>query len=454
MNDLRSRAKFFYNALDMDKPVGHGLDKLDVAALPQSLYIEQIHGNGQNDPVQQLADQIDFAASAGSYLFTGNRGTGKTTELLRLAKILDSYRCEVFYADLSEYLNLTQRIEVSDFLIAVLGALSEKVHGRFGEKVAGRGYFERIRDFLYSEVSFTEVKFGAGGVDLKAALSQNPTFKETLQQKTRGHIETLVKQAREFVLEVVDQVRRACNDPDRKVVLIIDSVERLRGVGDAKDVHEVFKSAETLFSAHAEKLRFTGLNIVYTVPPYLQALAGSLGSYYAGGRVYSLPSVHIYEGCPVDGAAPKVDNNDGPQKMLDVVEARYPDWRDFFNEIQLRDLAQAAGGDLRDFFRMLRLAITRAPGLDQLPLNDTVLADAKAAVRNDMLPIAADDLDWLERVALTHKAALESLDNLPDFARLQQSKYLLHYRNGEDWWDIHPLLRDELRAHVNKRKPA
>ncbi len=454
MSDLRSRAKTFYNALDLEKPVGHGLDKLNVPALPQSLYIEQLHGNGLHDPVQQLADQIDFAESAGSYLFTGNRGTGKTTELLRLAKILDSYRCEVFYADLSEYLNLTQRIEVSDFLIAVLGALSEKVRERFGDEVAGRGYFERIGDFLQAEVNLTEMKFGAAGVDLKAALSQNPTFKETLQQKTRGHIEVLVKQAREFALEVVNKVRDACHDPDRKVVLIIDSVERLRGVGDAKDVHEVFKSAETLFSAHAEKLRFTGLNIVYTVPPYLQALAGSLGSYYAGGRVYSLPSVHIYEACPADGAVPKVDEQDGPQKMLAVVAARYPAWRDFFSEVQLRDLAQSAGGDLRDFFRMLRLAITRAPGLNQLPLSDAVIADAKAAVRNDMLPIAADDLDWLEKVALTHKAALESLDKLPDFARLQQSKYLLHYRNGEDWWDIHPLLRDELRAHVSKRPSA
>lgn len=453
MNDLRSRAKAFYNALDMDKPVGHGLDKLNVPALPQSLYIEQIHGNALHDPVQQLADQIDFAESAGSYLFTGNRGTGKTTELLRLAKILDSYRCEVFYADLSEYLNLNQRIEVSDFLIAIIGALSEKVRDRFNSDVAGRGYFERIGDFLRSEVKMTEMKFGAGGVDVKAALSQNPTFKETLQQKTRGHIEILVKQAREFVLEVLAHVRHACADPNRKVVLIIDSVERLRGMGDAKNVHEVFKSAETLFSAHAEKLRFMGLNIVYTVPPYLQAMAGSLGSYYAGGRVYSLPSVHIYEGCPAQGALPKIDTKDGPQKMLAVVEARYPDWRDFFTEPQLRDLAQAAGGDLRDFFRMLRLAITRAPSLGQLPLNDAALSDAKAAVRNDMLPIAADDLDWLEKVASTHKPALESLDKLPDFARLQQSKYLLHYRNGEDWWDIHPLLRDELQAHVAKRQP-
>ncbi|WP_054691859.1 hypothetical protein [Desulfosarcina cetonica] len=60
----------------------------------------------------------------------------------------------------------------------------------------------------------------------------------------------------------------------------------MHGVGDSKDVNEVFKSAETLFASHAEKLRFTGLNTVYTVPTYLPALAGGLGAYYAGGRIY------------------------------------------------------------------------------------------------------------------------------------------------------------------------
>ena len=110
----------------------------------------------------------------------------------------------------------------------------------------------------------------------------------------RGQVEQLVKQAREYALEASQWVRDARRSPDRKVVLIVDSVERLRGVGDSAQVREVFLSAETLFSSNADKLRFTGLNVVYTVPPYLQALAGGLGAYYSGGGICALPSVHIY----------------------------------------------------------------------------------------------------------------------------------------------------------------
>ncbi len=240
-------------------------------------------------------------------------------------------------------------------------------------------------------------------------------------------------------------VRRQRAHPNRKVVLIIDSMERLRGVGDADDVREVFKSAETLFSSHADKLRLPALNLVYTVPPYLSALAGALGSVYAGGRIYALPSVHIYQGCPAPGGEPEAHDG-GVDKMRDVVAKRYPAWKEFFSTEQLARLAQHSGGDLRDYLRMLRLAVARVVNLGQLPVPDALVGDAEDAVRGDMLPIADDDRDWLRKIMASHKPELPSLDALPDFARLQEGKYLLHYRNGEDWYDVHPLLRAEIRG--------
>ncbi len=445
MTDLRTRAKNFYNALDFNRPINFGLDDLIANGLDQSFYVENLHYDQDKDPIQELADQIDFAESAGSYLFTGNRGSGKTTELLRLATLLKELDCEVFYADMAEYLTLTQRIEVSDFLISMLGALSEKIAERFGGNPGRSGFFERVWALLQSEVSFTEVKLPAGPVEFKAALTQNPTFKEELQKKTRGIVERLVREARDFALEAVYYVRHQRVHPDRKVVLLVDSIERLRGVGDSANVREVFKSAETLFAAHADKLRFTALSIVYTVPPYLSALAGALGALYAGGRVYTLPSVHIYECCPEPGADP-VASVAGLAKMREIVGKRYADWPEFLTEAQLARLAQHSGGDLRDYFRMLRLIVTRAPRLARLPVPESSIADAEDAVRNDMLPIAADDREWLARIRATHKPELPNLDALPDFARLQEGKYLLHYRNGEDWYDVHPLLHDEVKA--------
>jgi hypothetical protein len=445
MSDLRTEAKTFFNALNFDKPIGFGGIELVEGALPHTLYEEGIHGDGDYDLIQDLADQIDFSESAGSYLFTGNRGTGKTTELLRLASLLEKCNCEVFFADMSEYLPLTQSIELSDFLISVLGAFSEKVDKRFGEQPGKPGFFARVWNFLQSDVQFDEIKLPAGPLEFKASLLQNPVFKEELQKRTRGHVEKLVKQARDYAIEAVGYIRSQRKDPNRKVVLIVDSVERLRGVGDTKDVREVFKSAETLFSSHSDKLRFTGLTVVYTVPPYLSALAGGLGAYYAGGRLYTLPSVHIYDCCPNAGVTPQ-PSDAGIKKMQAIIDRRHAGWKTFVSESQLQRLAQHSGGDLRDFFRMLRLIVTRAPRLPSLPVSDSVVADAEDAVRNDMLPIAAEDRTWLQKIATSHEAELKTLDSLPDFARLQEGKYVLNYRNGQDWYDIHPLLRGEING--------
>jgi hypothetical protein len=444
MTDVRAKAKAFYNALDFDRPISFG-DKPLVSAdrtQPESLYVESLHGgDGSVDPVIELADQLDFASSAGAYLFTGNRGTGKTTELMRLAKRLQDYGCEVFYVDLSEYLNLTQRVEITDFLMSVLGALSEKVSARFGEDVGSTGFFERAWAFLKTDVKLEATLTGGPG-ELKAALVQTPQFKDELQKRARGHVQTLVKKAREFALEVVELARKRRAAPDLKVVLIVDSVERLRGMGSSSEIGDVFKSVETLFGSHADQLRFTGLNVVYTIPPYLQALVGSLGALYAGGRIYALPSVHVYECCPEPGEAPQV-SNEGIDKLVAIVARRFAAHGEFFSDGQLRRLAQVSGGDLRDFFRMARLAITRAASAG-LPLTDAAIEHAEDAVRSDMLPIAADDREWLVRIAHSHAAELPNLDRLPELARLQEGKYVLQYRNGEDWYSVHPLLREEL----------
>ena len=126
--ELRQKTKVFYNALDWNKPVAFGDLKLVEETVSSDLYVKNLHGaeNG-NDRVSDLAFQIDLQDSAGSYLFTGNRGTGKTTELLRLARMLSDSGCEVLFADMGEYIDLASPLEPSDFLITLMGALSENV---------------------------------------------------------------------------------------------------------------------------------------------------------------------------------------------------------------------------------------------------------------------------------------------------------------------------------------
>lgn len=441
--ELRPKVKKCLNVLNSNQPVVFGNPPLIQSGRDASLYVKGLHG-GDSDLICNLATRIDLDEGGGTYLFSGNRGTGKTTELMRLADMLQRQGCEVFYVDMAEYMNLTSTVEITDFLISLLGGFSEKIDERFGSNSRSKGFFERIGRFLQSEVKVDGIDFKAGGdisATLKMSLHQDPDFKEKLQKGARGHVARLVQEARSFVADAVAAIR-SHGDKDRKIVLIVDSFERLRGRGDSKSVAEVFKSVETLFSGSADNLRFAPLYLVCTVPPYLSALTGSLAAYYSGGQIYMLPSVHVYEGLPQDGAEP-VRSDTGLESMLTIVAKRFSEWDEFFTREQLLRLAANSGGDLRDFFRMIELCIIEAL-YQPLPLPDKVIANAESALRNDM-PLSGDDKNRLKKIQEKHQGEWDNLDDLPNFARLIEGKYILNYRNGDNWFDVHPLLRKTLK---------
>ena len=184
------------------------------------------------------------------------------------------------------------------------------------------------------------------------------------------------------------------------------------------------------------------LHIVYTIPPYLTSLAPGLGRQLGGTLACTLPSVHVQT---------KDSNPDpnGLKIMRQLVEKRYPQWHAIFSEPQLDILAKASGGDLRDFFRLLRDALVKAarPGASGgIPVQATIIEQTINHIRREMLPIASRDKEWLCKIADNKKANLESIEELPDLARFFDTNLVLNYRNGDDWYDVHPLLKEEIKV--------
>ncbi|NTU43030.1 MAG: hypothetical protein HGA78_08250, partial [Nitrospirales bacterium] len=334
----QNHLRLFYNSL-RDEPL----------TPDNPFYVPYIEG--ENDLIAQLRTQILWSEAASVNLFTGQRGSGKSTELRRLKQMLEDEGCIVFLADMSEYIHLTKPIEITDFLISIMAALSERVTERFGRDVLSQGYWERLTKFLQTEVGINEMQLKGGPVEIKASLKDDPSFKELLQKGLRGHVARLVRQSQEFVTEVVEFIRRETRDADRKVVYLIDSVEQIRGVGS--EAEDVYKSVENLFSGHAGTLSFPLMHIVYTIPPFLIPLAPSIGARLGGGTVYSLPSVHIY-----DYRTREVDEK-GIAVMERILDKRCSRWRDVFDPLQLRRMALSSGGDLRDFFRLMKQCLVK-----------------------------------------------------------------------------------------------
>jgi energy-coupling factor transporter ATP-binding protein EcfA2 len=422
-NENTSKLEKFYNTLE-DKSID-----------PTNAYYYPFLEESNSDPIAELASRIKFSVSESVNLFSGQSGSGKSTELKRLKQILQQRGCEVFLLDMKEYMNLNTPVEVSDFLISIMTALSEKIEQRFEKAPAKRGYLERLDDFLKQEVNLDNmgVKIGVG--DIKASLKSDPTFKQRLQDSLQGHTAKIVSEAHLFAQEAVSFIRQKTNDNNKKVVLLIDSVEQIKGVG-VDNSEKVHKSVANLFSGHADGLKIPMLHIVYTIPPYLTALAPGVGRQLGGAMACTLPSIHVQN---KDNSIDKK----GLKIMQTLIFKRYPQWKQLFTPDQLDLLAKASGGDLRDFFRLIQTSLVKTG--NTLPILDLVIDQAQNHLRREMMPIANDDRQWLREIEANKKANLETIEKLPDLARFFDTKVVLNYRNGDDWYGVHPLLKDEIK---------
>ena len=423
--EIRTKLRSFNNNL------------IDVPLEPdERRYVPYLEKGPASDPICELFTKISWSEAATVNLVSGQRSTGKSTDLRRLRKLLSDDGCIVFLCDMHDYINMTTPIEITDFFISIMGALSEEFARKYEKNPIQESYWERITNFLNTEVKITDLTLesGIGGskLGIKASLKNDPTFRSQLQQNLRGHVARLVQEARDFAASVVQKVREIEGDPDKKVVYLIDSVEHIRGVG--QDAKLVYSTVENLFSAPAESLHFDLLHVVYTIPPYLTPLAPGLGRYLGGGMVCYLPSVHILNR---DGSP---DEN-GLATMRQIVEGRYAEWGDVFSRDQLDQMALSTGGDFREFFRFIRGTLLKAVNAAELPIGDSIIEEAVNHLRRDMLPIAKEDKMWLRKIAKSKDSELEKIEELPRLARFFDTSLVLNYRNGDYWYDVHPLLK-------------
>ena len=124
--DIQKRLKEFYNNLT-DRPLEPG----------DRYYVPFLEGPG--DPIRNLFTKIAWSEAASVALLTGQRGSGKSTELRRLKKLLTDGGCVVFLCDMSRFMNLTTAVEITDFFISVMGALSEEIERKYGQDPSMEG---------------------------------------------------------------------------------------------------------------------------------------------------------------------------------------------------------------------------------------------------------------------------------------------------------------------------
>ena len=112
---------------------------------------------------------------------------------------------------------------------------------------------------------------------------------------------------------------------------------------------------------------------------------------------------------------------------------------------------------MRELLRLLAAVALRARAL---PATERAVAAAIGQRKAELLPIPNDDARWLAEVGRTHKAELQSLQVRPSpasLARFFDTHLVLCLGNGGEWYNVHPLIKEEIREQVaalDSRKAA
>lgn len=381
-----------------------------------------------------LNKKIAFSGVESRQLFSGYRGSGKTTELLRLKKALEEQNYRVYYANALDYLNPALPVDITDFLILLAGAFSDSVREAGGIDVAGQSYWTRFWHYLNT----TQVKLDGfdlslfkDAAKLKASLKDVPSFRQRLQETMSLRLSELEAQVKTFF----EDYRKAIGErfANSGVVFLFDNLEQLRGNALSQE-REVLASVEKLFSQHLDRLCVPYFHMVYTVPPWLRFAIPGLA-------MEILPSIVQWKNNPEH-----TPNHDGDQCLLKVICRRFGTGgleRFFGSEDAALPLVRSCGGSIRDLLYLLRETIVRA---GSLPVSWETIETTIRNLRNSLRVVSTEEALWLARIARNRTPELPDISSASifEFTRFVDTHLVLFLRNGEEWYDVHPLLREHV----------
>lgn len=408
-------------------------------------YVEGLHG-GHGDAVNQLA--LDIEVSSGgrnAHLFSGTIGSGKSTELRRMAEELRKRGHFAAVANARDYLNPQIEISISELLLSMALAVWELTAAEQGKSPTDGQRWEWWKSLFASGVELESVEVPTDLVSAKFALLSNPTVRERIRRYHEQSLDRLVTQVHDFFEECAETLRSK-RDPVTKCVLVLDSLEHFGGTAVPGEPDVVFNSLQRMFNTHARHLQLPGWTVVYSVPPLLGKLSPGIASAWGMSRTYALTSAHVFK-----------DRSDEPddatinQKLLPLVQKRIGEqWEQLLVAEQLRQLVEKTGGDLRDLLRCTRAALLKGVMNNHFPVRDEWLEDAFIDLRRPYLPLSKASRERLQVVARDFAVdnLLQDDSQWPMVMSDLAQKRILMYLNGQEWYGVHPLLREVLQPNA------
>jgi hypothetical protein len=405
-------------------------------------YVDCTDVRGDEDTVGALYNTIVRSDRSRHQLCTGHRGSGKSTELLRLKARLEKFGFDVIYFEADDDLDLND-IVYSDLLLAAARRIEafarEREVSLDDELKSIEHWFAQI---VYSQDEWrnierelqTEVALGIG-LPEKIPLVARLFAKLTGQIKTGHDIKKEIRsKLDQKVSDLIDNVNLLLQRLEAElrskkqrqgVVLIVDNLDRLV----LKDLDSGRTSHEALFIEHGEQLRSLKCHIIYTVPISMlySTKATQLTSLFPRYQVVPMIRVSDREGR---------DSLQGLDRLKDIL-ARRIDLNQLCESDAVDRLCRASGGHPRQLMALMTYAIEYAEESALLPINDKAAERAIGRLVNEYGRMIPED--HFSKLAQVHR--LKQVQNDAHHQTMLYNLSVLEYTNGQPaWHDVHPVV--------------
>jgi hypothetical protein len=372
-------------------------------------------------------------------LFTGYRGTGKTTELYQLqSRFQKDY--EVFYYDASKKLDLNN-CKVTDVLMAIANEIHKKMESAgyaLPDKV-----LKDVADWFFEKVLENEqsIEAEAGG---RAEISSPKWFsfitskifagmklgtknRQIMRRKLENNLFGLIEKVNILLKNAEKQLK----DHDKKgLIFMIDSMDRLKEGIDKE-----------LFNANGGFFKQLKGNFIFVVPISLlyDEQARSVDFHHE-----ILPMIPVFE-----SGKDHLHHERNIKQLKELIGKRIVVDAIFTDpEESLKELILTSGGHLRDLLRLLQYALGQTDDRIQP-------AHAKYAMNRlmtDYEKVVKDD----QYENLVNVYCEQAAPNNAVSQKLIYNNVILVYQqeDGTEWKDVHPAVvkNKKFQKHLKDKK--
>jgi len=349
------------------------------------------------------------------FLFSGHRGSGKSTELNRLMaypEIQDKYF--IVHYSVRDVLD-PAGLEYTDLLLSI-GAqifIEAREKGKLRLKKKLLDELTRWVGALGTEESEqvdTGVEIGTDLKVLQAKLKTGDTSRMNIRKNIEARLPTFVSVTNLIIAEVEQKV-------EKKVLVAIDDL-------DKPDL----EVARKLFYERQTSLTLPDCSIIYTIPIAL------LYSSDAGQVKQPFTESHILPNVTITNRHDRSPDHEGREVMREFVKKRMS--LELIDEESLNYAIYVSGGVFREMARVMSMAADNAIARGEEKIGKQDVEDAESEIRNEFRRML--ETDDYEALAKIHKS--RELRGSETCEKLLHNLSILEYRNEENWCDVHPAV--------------